>query len=482
MTPEGLHFVCDPGRARFPAGNFRHRIYDQSSQLGTLLRQRRIARSTRIGLSIATQISRSSQISRSYRIVSVSFTTLVRRCSRCSLGVFRLNRPLSSLDFMQAFSTKLEGALNNLSLAQFPPDAARQMRKFASSEVGQLLDVSEAYIRQVSLKGQGPEPEVTPNGRRLYTLEQVHELRLLLAGNGRKRWMNPRRRTGENCHIIAVSNFKGGSSKTSTTIHLGHYLALKGYRVLAVDLDPQASLTSLHGALPGFDYRDGGTLYSSIRFEDPEPTERIVRKTHISGFDVICAGLDLTEYETAVALELRRTRGTGFLIRVADALDQISDQYDIILLDCAPSLNFLTLSSLTAATGVLIPVPAHMLDVDSTGKFLELAASYMQVLDEAGTRANWDFAKFLVTKFEPNDHPQANMQALMRQVFGEDLLLNPVIKSTAVADALTWKQSLYEVQRSRFSAPKTYDRAIESINAVNSEIEALLWTAWGREV
>jgi chromosome partitioning protein len=139
------------------------------------------------------------------------------------------------------------------------------------------------------------------------------------------------------------------------------------------------------------------------------------------------------------------------------------------------------LSSLTAATAVIIPVPAHMLDVDSTGKFLELASSYMQILSDMGASAQWDFAKFLVTKFEANDHPQANMTALMRQVFGDDLLLNMVTKSTAVADALTWKQSLYEVQRSRFSAPKTYDRAMESINASNAEIEKLLWNAWGRE-
>lgn len=392
-----------------------------------------------------------------------------------------MTRHLSSLHFMQTFSGKLEQALNNLSLAQFPPDAVRSMRKFASSEVAALLDVSEAYIRQLSLKDQGPQPEITQNGRRLYSLDQVLELRMHLAERGRKRWMNPRRVEGEDCQIIAVTNFKGGSSKTATTVHLGHYLALKGYRVLAVDLDPQASLTSLHGALRGFDYREGDTLYSAIQFEDPVPTEKILHKTHIVGFDVICAGLELTEFETAVALEMRKAGGTGFLLRVAQALDQIADRYDVILMDCAPSLNFMTLSSLTASTGVLIPVPAHMLDVDSTGKFLELAASYMQILDQVGTSAHWDFAKFLITKFEPNDHPQANMQALMRQVFGEDLLLNMVIKSTAVADALTWKQSLYEVQRTRFSAPKTYDRAMESINAANAEIEALLWKAWGRE-
>ena len=392
-----------------------------------------------------------------------------------------MNRHLSSLDFMQSFSTKLDLALQNLSMAQYPPDARREMRKFSSSEAAALLEVSEAYIRQIVLKDKGPTPEVTQNGRRMYSLEQILDLRMTLSEKGRKKWMNPRRVEGEECQIIAVTNFKGGSSKTSTTIHLGHYLALRGYRVLAVDLDPQASLTSLHGSLPDFDPREDDTLYAAIRFSEQRLTRDLIHKTHITGFDVICAGLDLTEFETAVALEMRRAGGTSFLLRVSQALEQVAGDYDVILMDSAPSLNFLTLSSLTAATGVIIPVPAHMLDVDSTGKFLELASTYMQILSEMGAPAQWDFAKFLVTKFEANDHPQANMTALMRQVFGDDLLLNMVSKSTAVADALTWKQSLYEVQRSRFSAPKTYDRAMESINAANSEIEKLLWAAWGRE-
>ncbi|WP_117190439.1 plasmid partitioning protein RepA [Rhizobium terrae] len=392
-----------------------------------------------------------------------------------------MTRHLSSLEFMQNFSTKLEIALQNLSIAQYPPDARREMRRLSSTEVASLLDVSEAYIRQIVAKDKGPQPDVTQNGRRTYTLEQLLELRMMLAEKGRKKWMNPRRVEGEDCQIIAVTNFKGGSSKTSTTIHLGHYLAMKGYRVLAVDLDPQASLTALHGSLPDFDAREGDTLYAAIRFDNPLPTPQLIHKTHIAGFDVICAGLDLTEFETAVALEMRQGGGTSFLLRVSQALEQVVDDYDVILMDSAPSLNFLTLSSLTAATGVIIPVPAHMLDVDSTGKFLELASSYMAILSEMGASAEWDFAKFLVTKFEPNDHPQANMTALMRQVFGDHLLLNMVNKSAAVADALTWKQSLYEVQRSRFSAPKTYDRAMESINAANQEIEKLLWAAWGRE-
>ncbi len=146
-------------------------------------------------------------------------------------------------------------------------------------------------------------------------------------------------------------------------------------------------------------------------------------------------------------------------------------------MDSAPSLNFLT--SVTDGCHWCCHTGSSPYARCRFDGHLELASSYMQILSGDGDLGAVDFAKFLVTKFEANDHPQANMTALMRQVFGEDLLLNMVAKSTAVADALTWKQSLCEVQRSRFSAPKTYDRAMESINSANAEIEKLLWAAWG---
>src|SRR5690606_29797763 len=116
---------------------------------------------------------------------------------------------------MNTFSGKLEKALNNLSLAQYPPDAVRTMRKFSSTEVAALLVVPQAYIRQQYLQGPGQEPETTSNGRRLYAREQVQELRMLLAEKGRKKCITPRRIEGEDCQIIVVTNSKGGSSTTS---------------------------------------------------------------------------------------------------------------------------------------------------------------------------------------------------------------------------------------------------------------------------
>ena len=74
---------------------------------------------------------------------------------------------------------------------------------------------------------------------------------------------------GEKLQVVAVMNFKGGSAKTTTSAHLAQYLALRGYRVLAIDLDPQASLSALFGHQPELDVGEGETLYGAIRYEEP---------------------------------------------------------------------------------------------------------------------------------------------------------------------------------------------------------------------
>ncbi|MGO4139602.1 AAA family ATPase, partial [Rhizobium brockwellii] len=77
----------------------------------------------------------------------------------------------------------------------------------------------------------------------------------------------PWRRPGEKLQTVAVTNLKGGSAKTTTTLYLAQYLALAGYRVLAIDLDPQASLSSMLGVQTEFDLSEGDTLYGAIRYD-----------------------------------------------------------------------------------------------------------------------------------------------------------------------------------------------------------------------
>ena len=153
----------------------------------------------------------------------------------------------------------LSEQMQALSLRLFAPDDKKALRSFTSGEAARLLGVSDGYLRQLSIDGIGPMPEVTTAGRRAYTLSQINELRVHIATAKPREALSvfPRRRSGEKLQTIACANFKGGSAKTTTCLYLAQYLALHGYRVLALDLDPQASLTSMLGIQPEFDLKDG---------------------------------------------------------------------------------------------------------------------------------------------------------------------------------------------------------------------------------
>jgi chromosome partitioning protein len=129
---------------------------------------------------------------------------------------------------------------------------------------------------------------------------------------------------------------------------------------------------------------------------------------------------------------------------------------------------------------MLITVHPQMLDVMSVCQFLLMAADLLGVVQEAGADLDYDFLRYVVTRYEPGDAPQTQMVAFMRSLFRERVLTNVMLKSTAISDAGLSKQTLYEVGRENFSRT-TYDRAIESLNSVNGEIEAMMRSAWGRQ-
>ncbi len=371
--------------------------------------------------------------------------------------------------------------LNELRKTLFPPESKKTLRSFSSGEAAKLIGIADGYLRQLSLGGKGPQPEIGSGGRRSYTLDQINELRKLLEEGGKGKRYLPNRAGEERCQVLSVVNFKGGSGKTTTAAHLAQFLALKGYRVLAVDLDPQASLTALHGYQPEFDIGPNETLYGAIRYDqDRRSLEQIVRSTYFSGLDLVPANLELMEFEHDTPKALVEGETEAFFGRIATALGEVEDRYDVMVLDCPPQLGFLTLGALCAATSILITVHPQMLDVMSMCQFLLMASDLLSVVQEAGADLDYDFIRYVVTRYEPSDGPQTQMVAFMRSLFRERVLTNTMLKSTAVSDAGLSKQTLYEVGRENFTRT-TYDRALESLDAVNTEIEALIFEAWGRE-
>ena len=173
--------------------------------------------------------------------------------------------------------------------------------------------------------------------------------------------------------------------------------------------------------------------------------------------------------------------GPTFFSRLDIALAGVSDNYDVVVIDCPPQLGFLTMAALCAATGILITVHPEMLDVMSMCQFLLMMGNVLGTLQKAGVTLQYDWLRYLVTRFEPGDGPQAQMVDFMRELFGYHVLSRAMLKSVAISDASMTKQTLYEVERRQFT-PATYDRAMECLDAVNGEIEQLIWAAWGRPV
>ncbi|WP_454854059.1 plasmid partitioning protein RepA [Rhizobium binxianense] len=360
----------------------------------------------------------------------------------------------------------------------FAPISQKTIRSFTPAEAAAFIGIGEGYLRQVALEGHGPRP--LPNGRRLYTAEDMDRIRNVLdERNGTVKY-SPRRRNGEKLQIVSVMNFKGGSGKTTTSAHLAQYLALRGYKVLALDLDPQASLSALFGHQPELDVGEGETLHGAIRYDDPRPITDIVRATYTPNLHIIPGNLELMEFEheTPKAM-MAGSAESMFFARIGEVLTDIESLYDLVIIDCPPQLGFLTMSALCAATACLITVHPQMLDVMSMSQFLSMTSELMSVVEKAGGRTSYDWMRYLVTRFEPNDGPQSQMTGFMRAIFGNRMLQNAMVKSTAISDAGVTKQTLYEVERSQFIRG-TYDRAMDALNLVNAEVEGLLRATWGR--
>jgi len=373
--------------------------------------------------------------------------------------------------------------LNMLRMEQYPPDAQKTLRQFSLAEVAYFLGVTQSNIKKLHLEGKGPEPTTSSSGRRSYSAEQMLELRTYLDKHGRsgkKRYV-PHRQEGEDIHVISVVNFKGGSGKTTTAAHLAQHLALRGHRVLAIDLDPQASLTALHGIQPELD--EVPSLYETLRYDDERRSiTEVIRTTNIPNLDIVPASLDLQEYEydTPVALTSKDPQaGRAFFTRISEALKEVDDRYDIVVIDCPPQLGYLTLTALTASSSVLITVHPQMLDVMSMSQFLLMLGGIMKTIRDAGAQMNLKWFRYLVTRFEPTDSPQKQMVGFMQAMFPSQMLQSHMVKSTAISDAGITKQTLYEVERSQF-VRATYDRAMDSLNAVNDELTDLIHEAWGR--
>ena len=210
--------------------------------------------------------------------------------------------------------------------------------------------------------------------------------------------------------IIAISNQKGGTGKTTTTVNLGIGLANEGKKVLLIDYDAQGSLTQCLG-YPNPDELSvtiSNLMEKSINEQPTEYGEGILH--HSEGVDFIPANIELSGMETFLVNTMSRERV------LKNYLSQIKDNYDYVLIDCTPSLGMLTINALTAANEVIIPVQSHFLPAKGLEQLLGTVAKVKRQLNPT-LKING----ILLTMVDGRTNLTKDISQLIRKTYGSNI-------------------------------------------------------------
>ena len=375
--------------------------------------------------------------------------------------------------------------------AAIEPNRTKTLRGFTASEVCRYLgDISmDTLYRRLKKDTTLPQGTQISARRREFTVGEIHLLQRAFAPS-------PKRPPAQEPLILSVCNFKGGVAKTTTTAHLAQYLCLMGYRVLLVDLDAQASLTQMFGILPHSEvptentarpYFEGPTVNGAGE-RNPDWTGTLktaIQKTHWPQLDLIPSNLGLYGAEFALARRVRDEENFLFYRVLREGLDGVKQDYDVVLLDTAPSLSFVNSNALFAADALVITLPPAPLDVQSASLFYELIASVVRTIDQVqGDAKAFEFAAVLLTRFRPKDKNHQRIASWIR-TYLKDTFTNPMVQ-TVVLERLGLKLlTLYEAdpqdEATKYEGDRrAFERALEAMNDVNREIEQSIQAVWAR--
>ena len=221
--------------------------------------------------------------------------------------------------------------------------------------------------------------------------------------------------------VIAVANQKGGVGKTTTAVNVSACLALVGKRVLLFDLDPQANATS--GV--GLEKTEGGSAYRTLLGEGTLLDK--IQKTEFERLEMIPGEPDMCGAD----VELQRM--DNHVQRVKNALQPVSQsgRFDVIMIDCPPSLGILTLNAFAAAEGLLVPLQCEYYALEG----ISMVNRIMTQLRESGVNANLQLTGVVMTMFDARTRLSHQVVEEVRKHFGEAVFETVIPRTTRLAEA-----------------------------------------------
>jgi chromosome partitioning protein len=296
---------------------------------------------------------------------------------------------------------------------------------YTTREVAARIGVHELTLRQWELEGKIPKAPRNLQGNRIYTEKDIHNL---LAYKNTGRYEISPVTTASHFEIIAFVNQKGGVAKTTTSVNLAAAFARLGKRVLLVDLDPQG-----HAGLGlGIDiHADIPTMYD-VLIEGKNITEIIV-PTYADGLFIAPSNIELSTADLVTSGMLHRN------ILLKKALRQLPDDFELVLIDCPPTIGILTYNALIACTKIFVPVEMDFYALEGMSQLIDTINLVNEVRDEP-----IDIARVIITKYER--HTKITQAALsnIKDYFGDKVCRTFIRKNTTIREAPSEGKSILD--------------------------------------
>lgn len=384
--------------------------------------------------------------------------------------------PQSRIDMarIQALAARAGSMVEQIRGRLLAPEARKLPPHCSTAQLAALCGVDKAHINYRVTKGDLPAGRLTPTGgKREFSLEETRQW----ARTYRHARMRP---AGQRALCLAIANFKGGVSKTTSAMVLAQGLSQRGHRVLAIDLDPQGSLTTLHGILPEAEVSEDMTALPLCEGSSTDITPAI-RSTYWDGLDLVAAAPFLFGAEFALPARQMRDPSARFWDVLNAGLEPVRGIYDAIVIDTPPSLSYVTINGLWAADGLVVPVPPSGLDFASSAQFWALLADLGSNLDrqEAGGLPHkaFDFLHILLSRVDHTDAVAPAVRQWIQATYGEYVLPVEIPKTTVTSNKAAEFATVYDIQKYEGSA-KSYKRAVDAYDRFVDLVEESMVQTW----
>lgn len=384
--------------------------------------------------------------------------------------------PRSAIDMarIQALAIKAGGMVEQIRGRLLAPEARKLAPHYTTAQVAALCGVDKAHVNYRVTKGDLPSGQLTPSGgKREFSLAETRQW----TRTYRHEKMRP---GGQRAVCVAVANFKGGVSKTTSAMVLAQGLSLRGHRVLAIDIDPQGSLTTLHGILPEAEVSEDMTISPLCQGSSDDITPAI-RSTYWDGLDLVAAAPFLFGAEFALPARQMNDPSARFWDVLNAGMEPVRALYDVIIIDTPPALSYVTINGLWAADGLVVPVPPSGLDFASSAQFWSLLADLGGNLDRQEStpemRKAFDFLHILLSRVDHADAASPAVRQWIQATYGEFVLPVEIPKTTVTSNKAAEFATIYDIQKYDGSA-KTYKRAADAYDRFVDLVEESIVEAW----